>query len=523
MRGRDDFGCKVGDLSKAQRDGNAVTSIGRGVAMVALLLLAACSPAPTASPSMRFSTSASTGISASPSDFGVDLGLGEPLDPTLGNPGYDVVHYDINLTFDPDRSWLDATVTLSATATETLASVNVDFIGFDVEAATVDGKAAAFARTERDMTIRPAAPIASGEQFQLTVRYHGTPRPFASESGAPVPLGWNVKSGINYVVSEPDGARSWFPCNDVPWDKATYTFRLTVPDTLTAAANGVLKDQVAAGGRKTWVWRMDQPMATYLATVVIGDFKIVDDPAASQAAGVPIRNLLPADAFPIPTRAPGDSSVIVVHGDGYDAQALGAQGQMLAFVAHYLGPFPFEAYGIAYVPSFPSSLECQTLTLTGTTVERDLVHELAHQWLGDYVSPAHWSDVWLNEGFATYMEWLWVEHRGDATVEQLASNEYEQDHDLPPPANAPAHDMFNRSVYGRGALTLYALRARVGDATFFAILRTWVERYGGRSATTSDFIALAEETSGADLTQFFQGWLYAPTMPELPAASGLPN
>lgn len=514
----DDFGYKVGDVSKGQQEDNAFTRIGRRAAMVVLLFLAGCSPAPTVSPSMSFSASPSPG-------FAVDLGLGEPLDPTLGNPGYDVVHYDINLKFDPDRSWLDATVTLSATATDTLASVNVDFIGFDVVEVTVDGKAAAFARTDRDMTIRPATPIASGEQFELAVRYHGTPRPFTSESGAPVPLGWNVKSGINYVVSEPDGARSWFPCNDVPSDKATYTFRLTVPDTLTAAANGVLKDVVAAGGLKTWVWQMDQPMATYLATVVIGDYEIVDDPAASKAAGVPIRNLLPAGASPIPTNAPGDSSnVIVVPAGGYDAEGLGLQGQMIAFMAHYLGPFPFAAYGIAFVPPLVfASLECQTLTVTGTTHERVLAHELAHQWLGDYVSPAHWRDVWLSEGFATYMEWLWVEHRGDATVDQLAAFEYEQDRDLPPPADPPVNDMFNRSVDGRGALTLYALRARIGDAAFFATLRTWVERYGGRSAATSDFIALAEETSGADLTQFFQGWLYAPTMPELPAVSGPPK
>jgi aminopeptidase N len=138
------------------------------------------------------------GVSASPSpSFAVDLGLGEPLDPTLGNPGYDVGHYDINLKFDPDRSWLDATVTLSARATDTLASVNVDFIGFDVEGVTVDGKAAAFARTERDMTIRPATPIASGEQFQLAVHYHGTPLPFESEFGVLHPLGWNVASGTS--------------------------------------------------------------------------------------------------------------------------------------------------------------------------------------------------------------------------------------------------------------------------------------------------------------------------------------
>jgi aminopeptidase N len=491
-----DFACSVGEVTDKAPGGTTFMRIGRRVAMIVLLSLAGCSPAPTGSPPPASPSPAPT---ASPSSsFAVDLGLGEPLDPTLGNPGYDVGHYDIDLTFDPDSSWLEATVTLSATATERLASVNVDFIGFDVEQATVDGRASAFARTERDMTIQPATPIASGEQFELAVRYHGTPHPFTSTSGAPRGrLGWNTGSGTSYVVSEPDGARSWFPCNDVPSDKARYTFRLTVPDSVTAAANGVLEDKVANRGRTTWVWQMDQPMATYLATVVIGDYEIVEDSASSKAAGVPIRNLLPAGVSHIP------------------AMPDGLEGQMVAFMAKYLGPFPFDAYGIAYVPQLKmgGGLECQTLSVLDTTLERYLAHELAHQWLGDYVTPAHWRDIWLNEGFATYLEWLWMDHRGLTTLDEYVATAYEDPY-LLPPGDPSAHDMFNYSVYRRGALTLHALRARVGDATFFTILRTWVERYGGRSATTSDFIALAEEKSGADLTQFFQDWLYAQFMPE---------
>jgi aminopeptidase N len=470
-------------------------------AMVVLLCLAGCSPAPTASPPPA-SPSPTSPASQSPATTGpaspgsaVDLGLGEPLDPTLGNPGYDVGHYDIDLSFDPDRSWLEATVTLSATATEAMASVNVDFIGFVVDEVTVDGKAAAFARTERDMTIRPTTPIASGAQFELVVRYRGTPHSFASTAGTHATLGWNTRSGTSYVVSEPDGARSWFPCNDVPWDKATYTFRLAVPGSTTAAANGVLQNKVVAAEYTTWVWQMDQPMATYLATVVIGNYQIVDDPVSSKVAGVPVRNLLPAGVSSIPNLPEG------------------LQGQMLAFMAQYLGPYPFEASGWAWVPPLTYSLECQTLVVSGRAGESTIAHELAHQWLGDYVSPTHWRDIWLNEGFATYMEWLWREHRGFMTVAESAAM---VDRYLLPPGDPPVHDMFNRAVYGRGAATLYALRARVGDTAFFATLRAWVDRYGGRSATTSDFIALSEDISGADLAQFFQDWLYGEFMPELP-------
>ncbi len=467
-------------------------------------------------------------MAASPSPtpgFAVDLGLGEPLDPTLGNPGYDVGHYQLDLVYDPDRVWLDATVTLTAGATASLSSVNVDFVGFEVEEVSVDGQPATFARTDRDMTVRPRTPIAEGRQFELTVQYRGKPQPFESSSGVPVRLGWNVSpSGTSYVVSEPDGARGWFPCNDVPWDKATYTFRLTVPSGLVAAGNGVLEDKVAQGDRTTWVWQMADPMATYLATVVIGDYQIVDDPAASAVAGVPIRNLLPSGASAYPTGlSQNGSGVFVVPEAGYDAEAIARQGEMIAFLSQYLGPFPFDTYGVAFVPGAIGALEDQTLTVTGATFDNLLAHELAHQWLGDDVSPASWKDVWLSEGFATYMEWLWDEHQGKTTVAELAAFEYDQVRGLPPPGNPPLNDLFGRSVYGRGALTLYALRARIGDEAFLATLRAWVERFGGRSATTQDFIALAEEVSGGDLTAFFQGWLYAATMPELPAAPVTPG
>lgn len=435
----------------------------------------------------------------------MDQGLGEPMDATLGNPGYDVRHYELDLAFDPDNRVLDALVTLAATSTTSLDSVNVDFIGFDVLEVTVDGERAAFARTERDMTIQPREPLAAGQEFTLTVRYRGTPQPFSSTSGVTATLGWRVAaSGTEYVVSEPDGARSWFPCNDHPSDKASYTFRLTVPKPLVAAANGVLVDTITAPAGVTWVWEARDPMATYLATIVIGDYSIVDDLKATAVAGVPVRNLLPPDF--------SDTS------DPFIRENLARQGEMIDFLTDYLGPYPFEAYGVALVPGVPGALETQTLAVVGAPLESVLVHEIAHQWFGNYVSVARWKDIWLSEGFATYAEWLWQEYRGRATVAELVAFEYSQQEalSLPPPGDPPPNNLFNRSVYGRGALTLHALRLRVGDEAFFGTLRAWVDRYGGGSASTEDFIALAEEISGSDLTSLFDGWLYDGTMPEVP-------
>ena len=260
----------------------------------------------------------------------------------------------------------------------------------------VDGAEAAFARVREELTIAPAEPIASGETFVVEVTYHGAPHPKLSPA-LPFPVGWtNTESGQSYVAAEPDAAHTWFPANDHPLDKATFSFRITVPRGVTAAANGSLVEQIPAAEGVTWIWELSSPMAPYLATVVIGEFDIVIDEASSEVAGIPIRNVLPA----------GSSSS--------DWPALGRQGEMILFLEGLFGPFPFATYGIAIVDEFPTALENQTLSIFGpqSVNEAILVHELAHQWFGDSVSLGQWSDIWLNEGFASYAQWLWTE-RGD--------------------------------------------------------------------------------------------------------------
>jgi aminopeptidase N len=441
------------------------------------------------------------------------------MDPTLGNPGYDVTHYDLDIDWLPEGRILDAITTITATATAQLATVNVDFIGFDVLDVQIDGRSAAFARTPRDMTIRPREALSAGQAFTIAVHYKGTPSPIRSNSGLEVRLGWKQGTGLDvvvpgdppqrltigsnteYVVAEPDGARAWFPCNDHPSDKATYTFRITIPDGLIAAANGVLADSIGKADRTTWVWRMDRPMAAHLATVVIADYEIVEDTDATAATGVSVRNVLPTnlDAMPNPFASDG----------------LPREGEMLTFFSGLFGPYPFESFGIAFVPGVPGALETQSLPLMGSLFEKDLAHELVHQWFGDDVSVAGWGDIWLSEGFATYGEWLWNDHRARLTLAEQVDAAYQRS-GYPPPGRPWEHDLFTRSVYDRGALTLHALRLRVGDDVFFGILRAWVERYGGGSASTPDFIALAGEKSGSDLTTFLDAWLYADDKPALP-------
>lgn len=430
-------------------------------------------------------------------------GIGDPYYPELGNTGYDVAHYTLDLVFDPETDTLTGHATIDASASADLATFNLDFIGFDVQELLVDGAAAEFVRSDTEITVRPDTVIPAGEAFAVSVLYAGTPQPLES-AAISFGVGWSTSpSGQRYVVAEPDGARSWYPANDHPRDKATFTFLITVPDPLFAAANGILAETITDLGQTTYVWEMDDPMAPYLATIVIGDYSLVVDEASTDLAEVRVRNVLPPDL----SRDVPD--------------AVQRQGEMIAFFSELFGPYPFEAYGIAVVDGFSAALETQTLTVFGRPLLNELVvvHELAHQWFGNHVSPQRWQDIWLNEGFASYAEWLWIE--ATLGIEGIAVG-ITQERDrfvgsgLAPPGSPPPDNLFNASVYRVGAMTLHALRLTVGDEAFFDTLRTYVDRFGSATATTEDFISVAEEVSGRDLGELFDAWLYGETIPEFP-------
>jgi aminopeptidase N len=463
----------------------------------------------SAAPATTTAAATTTTTSVPPTPIDDRLGVGDSRYPNLGNGGYDVDHYTIDLTFDPEPSSISAVVEVAATATETLEVFSLDFIGFDIAAATVNGADASFERRGDELIVEVPEAIPNGEAFTTSISYSGTAAPVLSQ-GLPFQVGWRTDpSGNSYVIGEPDGGRAWLPLNDHPSDKATYTFMLTVPEPYVAAANGTLVEQITDLGWATWVWESTDPMASYLATVVIGELEIVEDPISTAASGVDVRNVLPPDLAATPP------------------PALSTQGEMIAFFEDIFGPYPFEAYGIAVVDDFEGALENQTLSIFGRGFaesprffETVLVHELAHQWFGDSVTPADWGDIWLNEGFATYAEWLWLEHTvGEAallaTVEGTRS-QIALSPELEPPGNPPADDLFSASVYQWGGLTLHALRTEIGDEAFFETLRSYADAFRDSNATTSDFIAVAESVSGAELDDLFDLWLYSETVPDLP-------
>ncbi len=371
---------------------------------------------------------------------------------------------------------------------------------------------AAYLRHNRELRITPAEVLLDGETFQVSITYNGEPGEGVQFEDA-FSRGWNWYDRGVFVASEPAGAAAWFPVNDHPLDKATYTFEITVPKPYVVAANGLLQDTLDEGERVTYIWETEHVMASYLATVNIAEFVEVTE---SGPDGLLIRNYFPErladDAAPVFART----------------------ADMIAFFSDTFGPYPFEAYGVvmADVPLF-FALETQTLSLFGSQVvpgavagvisersntETVVAHELAHQWFGNSISPARWQDIWLNEGFATYASALWVEHEyGPDAFEGMMGYFYENIADRRFTPGDPVDDgLFNTGVYQQGAWTLHALRLEIGDDLFFEILRTYADRFKYGNASTADFIALAEEVSGQELDALFDAWLYAGGVPLVP-------
>ncbi|GAA4106405.1 M1 family metallopeptidase [Actinomadura miaoliensis] len=482
-----------------------------------------------------------TGLPAEPSQGaaarpGQDT-IGDPYVPGDGNAGYDVQHYGLKLAITPGGAEeLDGTAEITATATQRLPSFNLDLTGLRVSQVTVDGAAARQRQDGEELTVSPAKPVEKGARFTVAVRYSGTPRPVND----PIlgRYGWiRTPDGV-FVACQPSGAHTWFPSNDHPSDKATFDFEITVPDGLTAIANGepatplndagggapeapeapgapdapgAPGDPGAPGGpgaeqspavtpisarrSSTTKWRVKEPMATYLATVTVGRFGVT----TSRTPGG-VTNISAVD----PT-VPG-ADLDVFHAKN---------AQITDELARRFGPYPFSSTGgIVDNAQVGFALETQTRPVYGAYGIDDtlLAHELAHQWFGDSVSVTRWKDIWLNEGFATYAEWMWAEKAGGQSVQarfdELYADRGNRELWDVPPGNPGRSQMFARSVYDRGGMTLHALRTKVGDAKFFQILQTWTRERRHSSGTTEQFIEVAERVSGQKLGSLFDDWLY---------------
>ncbi|GHB36217.1 metallopeptidase [Streptomyces viridiviolaceus] len=435
-------------------------------------------------------------------------GVRDPYFPKAGNGGYDVGHYALDLTYDPGARHLSGTATITARATQDLSAFNLDLKGLDVEKVTVEGRTSRFNRAGQELTVRPPDELDDGETFRVAVRYSGAPVTITDPDGSEE--GWLPTADGALALGQPTGSMAWFPGNHHPSDKATYDLAVTVPKGLGAVSNGEPTGERTARGRTTYTWRTPEPMASYLATVAIGDW---DVRRSATGAGIPVYTAVD----PEEARASRDLPAAVA--------------EAMTWAQDRFGPYPFSSAGAIVDRSgdVDYALETQNRPVfAGTPDTALLVHEIAHQWYGNSVSPRTWQDMWLNEGFATYAEWLWQEdHGGDTaqeTFDALYAGQYYGDEDASdsiwafPPADPPDAAHISASpVYQRGAMVLHKIRQKVGDGTFGALLQGWASAHRHGTADTEDFTAYVERSApDEDFSGIWEDWLHGDGRPDEP-------
>lgn len=429
---------------------------------------------------------------------------GDPYFPQHGNGGYRTTEYDLELDYRPHSGRLSARARITAVAEQALSEFALDLGPFRVDRVLVDGaRPARYTHRADKLRIRPARALPAGASFTVEVRYTGVPKPVRTRDWGD--LGWEQLEDGALVASQPTGAPSWFPCNDRPGDKASYRITVTAPSPYTVVANGTLVARTISASATTWVYEQPAPMASYLATVQIGMYELIDIAVGPvpQPAAVPQRLLVEA------------------------RHDFARQPQMMTVFQDFFGPYPFDDYAAVVVDEeLDVPVEAQGLSIFGTNHvdgrrghERLIAHELSHQWFGNSVTIADWQHIWLNEGFAKYAEWLWSEVSGGPSTAAHAAKSrtrlalMRQDIRIADPG---ARKIFDDRVYQRGALTLHALRTVIGHAAFVSLLREWTATHRHSTVTTEDFTAMAQRHSAHPLGGLFTMWLFDTKLPTLP-------
>jgi len=449
---------------------------------------------------------------------------GDSLFPTIGNGGYDVQHYALDLSYTITTKILQGTATIRAVATQDLSELSLDLQYLGATAVRVNGVPATFTQdwNGAKLIVTPAQGIRDGAEFTLAIDYAGVEQPVIDPDGSSE--GWVPSTTYGaIVVAEPIGAQGWFPNNNVPYDRATFEVRMRVPEGWDVVATGDLLSTDTADGFTTYHWSESKPIPTYLASVAIGHY----DLSYSQLTG-----------GPRPLYVAMDASFTNKATIGANQQRV---PQILQFYADWYGvDYPWTtAGGIVPRQSVGYSLETATKPIYATTTAATttgpsittIAHEQAHQWFGDLVTLARWRDIWLNEGMTEFSSWVWQEREngGTATATRFA-NQYNSTSTTfwrVPPADPPtAADIFDsNAMYTRGAMVMEAIRQIVGEPTFLDIQRAWLQEHAYSAATTEDYIATVKRLSGKDpdcWDEFFQQWLYT-SYTGSPAAGNKPQ
>ncbi|MGW1890688.1 M1 family metallopeptidase [Streptomyces sp. NPDC002004] len=482
-----------------------LTLLAVATATVAVAGPLACSAPPTTSAAP--SPGAAGARAAKPSPGAA--GLGDPLFPLDGNGGYTVTRYTLDFDWRAPRTPFGATATISARATQALSRFDLDFAGNTLHGVTVDGRAATATRDGDELVVTPRTAVDEGRAFTVKVDYTADPTLMRHRGDAIADYGWIPTPDGTVLYPQPDGAKMIFPVQDHPSLRAPVTFRITTPPGLSAVANGRLVDRAQqADGRVRWTYNSEQPVAAQLVQLAIGKLRFVD---GTGPHGLPIRDAVPEDLV-TPT-----------------ARYRALTPDHIRWLEDRLGPYPFHRYGLLVGDTdLGVALETQSLSLVPKAdllgsredAERNLVHELTHQWTGDSVAIRTWSDLWLSEGHARFYDRLYSEEHGGPALEDAMRTAYEHHdqwrHDDGAPAEPTASGLFRKMRYDGSALVLYALREYVGATAFGSIERAWVTQYRGKAAGTRDYIALASKVAGKDLTGFLTPWLHGDRTPPMP-------
>jgi aminopeptidase N len=438
-------------------------------------------------------------------------GAGDPYFPDMGNGGYDARHYALSVEYEPATKAIDADAKISAHATQNLARFDLDFLGpLKISKLTVNGRPATYTRTgAQELVITPQHGLPDGRDFTVEVAYSGVPQ-LINDPSLGV-SGWIATHDGAVALSQPFGSATWYPVNDSTRDKATYDFTVTVPGDLKVLANGDPAGERTRGGKTTFRWIDREPTASELVLLAIGHFDVKNTRTKSG-----LRNITALDpaAVAAGTSVPDASTAFNT-----------ATANVIDWEQQVYGRYPFSSVGGIDVlaPNVGYSLETQSRPVyakrtAGALPSADLLaHELGHQWFGDSVTPAEWKHIWLNEGFATYTEWLYSEQHGGQTAQQLFDAAYNSTRTSWTGKVAdPGRDhIFDDLVYTRAAMTLHQVRKAIGDAAFFKLVKAWpaAHRYG--NDTTAEFTALAQRYTKKDLGPLFQTWLYTEGKPTL--------
>ena len=438
-------------------------------------------------------------------------GAGDPYFPHYGNGGYDVSHYDIQLHYQPQDDHLTGTTTIVAKPTQDLSAFNLDF-ALKAKSVRVNGQPAEFRHEGSELTVTPPQTLPKGSLATFVVDYDDVPSTVEVDGIKP----WVRTSDGALAVGEPEIAAWWFPSNDHPRDKATYDIAVTVPDGNQVLSNGVNTRTSSMNGWTTWKWRDTKPTASYLAFMAVGKYEVS---SKTGAFGKPF-----VSAY---SRGLGDL-------EGAAKASVERTPEVLDFLSGLFGEYPFEAEGgVVSSEGMNFALENQTRPTYSHKFFKDgantsvVVHENAHQWFGDSVSVDTWRDIWLNEGFASYAEWLWSEKQGTGTAQQLFDHYYAQYPADDPfwqikPGEPGAKNVFSDPVYDRGAMALQALRNVIGDRALQDVVRSWVQQKQYSNGTIEEFIKLAEQRSGKQLDDFFKVWLFTSGKPPADPEYGVP-